>query len=47
MWAEVGFDAFVVGCCITGVVVECRVLDYKLCGVQALGAEEGRIWVRS
>ena len=44
MWIEVGFDALVVGCCIAGSVVECRVLGYKLCGVQALGvgrAESG------
>ena len=38
--------ALVVGCCIAGIVVECGVLGYKLCGVQALLAEEGGIWVR-
>ena len=47
MWIEVGLDTLVVGCCIAGSVVECRVLDYWLWGVQALGAEEGGIWVRS
>ena len=35
-----------VGCCIAGIVVECGVLGYKLCGVQALLAEEGGNWVR-
>ena len=46
MWIEVGLDTLVVGCCIAGIVVECRVLGYELCGVQALVAEEGGIWVR-
>ena len=38
--------ALVVGCCIAGIEVECGVVGYKLCGVQALVAEEGGIWVR-
>ena len=47
MWCEVGLDALVVGCCVTWREVECRVLGYYLCGVQALGAEEDGIRVRS
>ena len=38
--------ALVVGCCIAGIEVEYGLVVYELCGVQALVAEEGGIWVR-